>query len=51
MIKRVMMVEARWSRSRLRSNGQGWGPCQIVKVKVRVWFKAMVGSFDAHSHG
>ena len=51
MVKRVTVVEVGWSRSRFRSDGQDRGPCQIVKVKVRVRFEAMVILLDAHSHG
>lgn len=39
MVKRVTVVEVGWSRSRFRSDGQDRGPCQIVKVKVRVHVK------------
>lgn len=36
MVKRVTVVKVGWSRSGFRSDGQGQGPCQIVKVKVHV---------------
>jgi hypothetical protein len=36
MVKRITVVEVGWSTSGFRSDGQGRGPCQIVKVKVRV---------------
>jgi hypothetical protein len=49
MVKRVMVVEVKWSRLGFTSDGQGQGPCQPIKVKVR--FEAMVGSLDVDSHG